>query len=217
MRMGETNEELVAMVAERSGHYLGGNGVSRRVIAAMRALDRASFLTAEGRLYAYADEPIEIGFGQTCSQPSMVAFMLDLLDPRPGNKILEVGAGSGWAAALAAVLSAPGGRVWAMEILPELAAFGRANCASFGERVTFLEADGSSGLSVMAPFDRILVSAAAGRGFSEDPLISELSEGGILIYPDWRGRLTRIVKRGSLLERESWGRVAFVPLIGENS
>ena len=217
MRIGETNEELVAMVAEKSGRYLGGHQVSRRVIAAMRALDRASFLTAEGRSYAYADKPIEIGFGQTCSQPSMVAFMLDLLDPQPGNKILEVGAGSGWASALAAVLSAPGGRVWAMEILPELAAFGRANCAAFGERVTFMEADGSSGLSGMAPFDRILVSAAAGRGFHEDPLVSGLSEGGILVYPDWRGRLNRIVKQGSLLERESWGTVAFVPLIGKNS
>ena len=217
MSMAETNEAMVELVARKSVRYIGGRQANGRVLAAMLAVDRAAFLPAPDRRLAYDDEPIGIGLGQTCSQPSMVAFMLDLLDPEAGNKILEVGAGSGWVAALAARLCAPDGHVWAVEILPEIAAFGRANCAVFGDRVSYLEGDGSSGLPGQAPFDRILVSAAARRAFREEPLVSELAENGILVYPDWRGRLNRVSKRGSLLERESWGTVAFVPLIGGNS
>ena len=215
--MGETNEELVALVADRAEHYLDGRRRSPRVLAALLAVDRAAFLSATDRRCAYADEPIGIGLGQTCSQPSMVAFMLDMLDPRPGGHILEVGAGSGWAAALAARLCAPGGRVWAMEILPGLAAFGRTNCTVARAGVDFITGDGSSGLPEQAPFDRILVSAAARSGFREEPLVSQLAEGGILVYPDWRGQLYRVTKRGGSLGRESWGSVAFVPLIGGNS
>lgn len=217
MRTGETNEGLVALVAERAERYLDGRRRSPRVLAALLAVDRASFLPPADRYYAYTDEPIGIGHGQTCSQPSMVAFMLDLLDPQEGNMILEVGAGSGWAAALTARLCTPGGHVWAMEIVPELAAFGRTNCVVAGASVDFITGDGSSGLPEQAPFDRILVSAAARRGFREEPLVSQLSEGGILVYPDWKGQLNRVTRREGRLNRESWGTVAFVPLVGVNS
>jgi protein-L-isoaspartate(D-aspartate) O-methyltransferase len=187
------------------------------VLAALLAVDRAAFLPAAERRYAYADEPIGIGQGQTCSQPSMVAFMLDLLDIQPGDSILEVGSGSGWAAALAATLCAPGGRVYAMEIVPELAALGRTNCAVACASVDFITGDGSSGLPDHAPFDRILVSAAARHGFREEPLVLQLADGGVLVYPDWRGLLHRVINRGGTLDRESWGSVAFVPLVGGNS
>jgi len=215
--MGETNEELVAFVAGRAERYLDGRRRSPRVLAALLAVDRASFLSAPDRRHAYMDEPIGIGQGQTCSQPSMVAFMLDLLDPQSGDSMLEIGAGTGWAAALAARLCAPGGHIWAMEILPELAAFGRTNCTVAGASVDFLVGDGSAGLPEHAPFNRILVSAAAQRGFKEYPLVSQLVEGGVLVYPDWKGQLNRVTKRGDGLGRESWGTVAFVPLVGGNS
>ena len=125
----ESNEELVELVKYRADSYLGGGSRNGRVLGAMRALDRAAFLPPQSRIDAYRDEPAAIGLGQTCSQPSMVAFMLDKLDIRPGSRVLEVGAGCGYAAALIALLCSPGGSVVAAEILPELAAMARVNCS----------------------------------------------------------------------------------------
>ena len=122
MRLPESNEELVALVEYRADSYLGGGRRSSAVLAAMRALDRAAFLPPQSRGEAYRDEPAAIGSRQTCSQPSMVAFMLDKLELRPGLRVLEVGAGCGYAAVLIARLCSPGGSVVAAEILPELTA-----------------------------------------------------------------------------------------------
>ena len=130
MRPCETNDELVEFVRLRASRYIGGSARDGRVLAAMAAIDRASFLPSEERWAAYRDDPAGIGFGQTCSQPSMVAFMLDKLELGPGLRVLEVGAGCGYAAAIAALLVAPGGSIIAAEIFPELAAAARANCIS---------------------------------------------------------------------------------------
>jgi protein-L-isoaspartate(D-aspartate) O-methyltransferase len=128
MHVTESNDELVETIRYRAGSYLGGGIRDERVLAAMRSIDRAAFLLPHSRGAAYCDEPVSIGYGQTCSQPSMVAFMHDKLELGPGMRVLEVGAGSGYAAAIAALLCAPGGRVIAAEILPELAAMAAANC-----------------------------------------------------------------------------------------
>jgi protein-L-isoaspartate(D-aspartate) O-methyltransferase len=226
MRVFESNDELVDFVASRAPSYLGGGERDKRILAAMRLVDRASFLPPEGRRAAYADESAPIGHGQTCSQPSMVALMLDQLSIRPGMKILEVGAGCGYAAALLALLCAPGGRVTALEIQSELADLARSNCAVLtGSRapgatgsVEVLEADGSGGLPSQGPFDRVLLSAGVSpEGFDEEPLLAQLTEGGILLYPEERGRLFRIERRGHFYLRASWDGVVFVPLLGKNS
>jgi protein-L-isoaspartate(D-aspartate) O-methyltransferase len=223
-----SNDELVARVARAAPLYVGGGMRDERVLDAMRAIDRAAFLPPESRYAAYVDEPVSIGEGQTCSQPSMVAFMLDKLGIGPGCRVLEVGYGSGYAAAIASLLCAPGGLVYAAEMLPSLASAGRANCAAYRlpgapassllDRIAFIEGDGSAGFPRLAPFDRILLSAGvASRTFKESILLEQLAEGGILLYPQERGRLFRVTLTPAGVERESWSGVAFVPLRGVNS
>jgi protein-L-isoaspartate(D-aspartate) O-methyltransferase len=224
-RQPESNDELVEFVKYRADSYLGGGPRDGRVLNTMRAIDRASFLAADARWAAYLDEPVDIGFGQTCSQPSMVAFMLDKLEVHPGARVLEVGAGCGYAAAALALLCSPGGSMTAVEILPALATMARANCAvalsGLGPAavapVEVLAGDGSAGLPERAPFDRILLSAGVSRhSFKEEPLLEQLSEGGILLYPEARGRLYRLTRRNGGLIRDSWTGVAFVRLRGKN-
>ncbi|HUX42469.1 MAG TPA: protein-L-isoaspartate O-methyltransferase [Rectinemataceae bacterium] len=229
-----TNEGLIRTVGERlaAGYgdgYGDGYGIEAgtiaRVLAAMRVVDRADFLPPSQRGRAYQDGPLPIGMDQTCSQPSTVAMMLGSLDPRPGQRLLEIGSGSGYAAAIAAILVAPEGRVFACELLPELLARARSNCAAIEGRswsrattMTFIEGDGSAGFPDLGPFDRILVSAGVkGSGFDEGLLASQLAEGGILVYPEAFGRMHRVERRGGEYRRDSWGYVAFVPLKGRNS
>jgi protein-L-isoaspartate(D-aspartate) O-methyltransferase len=232
MRFPESNDELVDAIGYRAESYLGGGVRDRRVLAAMREIDRACFLAPGSREAAYLDEPVSIGLGQTCSQPSMVAFMLDKLELGPGMRVLEVGAGSGYAAAIAALLCAPGGLVVAAEILPELAAMARANCAAAlggsgaatalerrpAAAVEVLCADASAGLPQRGPFDRVFLSAGVSRpSFREEALLAQLSDGGVLLYPESRGKLYRITRTGGGTLRESWSGVAFVRLRGQNS
>jgi protein-L-isoaspartate(D-aspartate) O-methyltransferase len=225
VRQCETNDELVELVKYRADSYLDGGVRDGRVLAAMRCADRASFLPAGARWAAYLDEAVDIGSGQTCSQPSMVAFMLDKLELRPGLRALEVGAGSGYAASIIALLVSPGGSVVAAEVLPELARLARTNCAvalagrpAAVAALEIVAADASAGLSDRAPFDRIILSAGVSRrGFREAPLISQLAEGGILLYPEARGRLYKVKRSGSGFVCSSWSGVAFVRLVGRNS
>jgi protein-L-isoaspartate(D-aspartate) O-methyltransferase len=223
--VSNNNNELIDLVESRSEAYLGGGRRDERVLAAMRVIDRGDFLPTESRSAAYQDEPVGIGWGQTCSQPSIVAFMLDKLEIAPGAMVLEVGAGCGYAAAIAAVLCTPGGSVLALEIIPQLAAAARVNCSialskpslSLVRPVEVLAEDGSAGLPGRL-FDRIFLSAGISlTGFDEKILLRNLSDGGILLYPEARGRIFRVRKRGSSPQRESWGGVSFVRLRGKNS
>jgi protein-L-isoaspartate(D-aspartate) O-methyltransferase len=216
--MKPDNASLVALVAKAAGGYLGGEGRGEAVLGAMLATDRAAFLPPAVRGLAYRDQPVEIGEGQTCSQPSMVAFMLELLELGPGLRLLEIGSGCGYAAAIAARLCGSDGSILAVEILPALAALCRANCASLSDRIEVVVGDGSGGMADRAPFDRILVSAGVRRGrFNEARLVACLVDGGVLVYPEERGSLFRVRRRGSTLLRESYGPVAFVPLVGKNA
>jgi protein-L-isoaspartate(D-aspartate) O-methyltransferase len=156
--------------------------------------------------------------------------MMEKLDILPGAHILEVGAGCGYAAAIAAILCSPGGSLVAAEIVPELALIARENCAvalasanlAGIAPVSVLAMDGSTGLPDYPRFDRILLSAGVSRGrFQEEILLNRLTETGILIYPEAHGRIFRVrkreTKRGTELQRESWGGVSFVRLRGRNS
>lgn len=210
-----TNADLVDTIRRRSRNYLDTVPRSSRVLEAMLRVDRALFLPPESRSRAYHDEPVPIGYGQTCSEPSMVAFMLDKLSLAPGQRVLEVGTGCGYAAAIAALLVQPGGTVYGVEVIPELCDLARRNLAPIRDHIQILCKDGSRGLPEYAPFDRIFLSAGVPFNFDPHIFLAQLSENGILIYPEAHGRLYCTTKTKSQRITEIYNGVAFVPLITE--
>jgi len=145
-------------------------------------IDRRDFVPLEYQDAADVDEPLPIGYGQTISQPSTVRSMLEWLSPQPGDKILDVGSGSGWTTALLARAVGDKGFVYAVEIIPELVEIGRSNCERVGiENAMFFQAGEVVGLPEYAPYDRILVSASAMR--IPNDLRQQLKVGGRLVVP----------------------------------
>jgi len=189
-----------------------------RVLEAMEKVPRHEFLPEDMRKLAYVDSPIPIGQGQTISAPHMVGMMLQALDLQPGHKVLEIGAGSGYHAALMGELVRPGGKVWTVERLADL---GRSAAETierlgYGDVVEVVIADGSLGLAEHAPYDRITVAAAAPA--VPGPLEEQLAEGGRMLVPvGGRGYqdLVLVTKKDGRLERTEMGGVVFVPLIGQ--
>lgn len=185
-----------------------------RVDEALRAVDRSLFLPAEVRADANLDIPLPIGVGQTNSQPTTVRRMLRWLDPQPGDKVLDVGSGSGWTTALLAYLVGPKGSVYAVELVPELVRFGAHNAKRAGvKNARFFEAGKVFGLPDFAPYNRILVSAAATQVPSE--LLEQLQIGGRLVIPV-HSSIWVIDKTGhEKYETVQHPGFAFVPLLRE--
>lgn len=148
------------------------------VLEAMRTVPRHVFVPELGNEIAYADTALPIGYGQTISQPYIVGLMTQALDVEPGDKVLEIGTGSGYQAA---VLAAMGCEVYTMEIIPELAERAEATLADLGYEVTLANADGYYGWEEHAPFDGIIVTAAPDH--IPQPLIEQLAEGAALVIP----------------------------------
>ncbi len=186
-----------------------------RVLDAFRSVAREEFLPEELGEFAYEDSPLPIGSGQTISQPYIVAVTVDALGLRGGERVLEIGTGSGYAAA---VLSRIAGEVYTVERLPALAEGARERLARLGfHNVHVLCGDGTLGWPEHAPYDAIAVAA----GGPEVPraLLDQLAPGGRLVVPvgpdDTSQELVRVTRSGDHLETESLGGVRFVPLIGE--
>lgn len=178
---------------------------------AFRAVDRASFVRADSEPLAYADSALPIGYGQTISQPTVVALCMEWLAPRSGDRILDVGSGSGWTTALLAHIVGSGGSVIGVERVPELVAFGQANLAKFSLQNARIELEGPElGFRKMSPYDRILVSAAA----DEIPraLTDQLAEGGRMVMPI-RNAICVVDRVGDELTTVCHPGFAFVPLI----
>ena len=176
---------------------------------AMRTTHRSRYLPPDQQAYAGLDRAMPIGHGQTNSQPSTVRAMLTALDARPGHRVLDVGAGSGWTTVILALIVGYTGRVFGVELVPQLAEWGRANVEFAGlPWATEQEAAPRQlGLPAEAPFDRILVSAAA--KVIPDALVEQLSPDGVMVVPV-RGQLVK-VRPGH--EPQLLGRYVFVPLI----
>ena len=179
---------------------------------AMQAVPRAAFLPGNARSRASFDGPIQIGHGQTSSQPRTVEAMLRLLDVRRGQHVLDVGAGSGWTTALLAELTGPSGSVLGVELVPELAEWGGANLATTSyDWASIREAvPDVLGIPEEAPYDRILVSAEASS--MPQPLVDQLGEVGRLVVPV-RGTMLLVVRRGGETEVTEHGSYRFVPLL----
>ncbi len=180
--------------------------------AAFEAYPRIGFLPRLARRRADYDGPIQIGAGQTNSQPRTVADMLRLLDVRPGDRVLDVGSGSAWSTALLAHLTGPTGSVVAVELVPELAEWGAENLAGTAydwARVRAAE-PGVLGWPAEAPYDRILVSADAPELPAQ--LVDQLADGGRIVVPV-RGTMTLGVRHGDGLETSRHGSYRFVPLL----
>lgn len=196
---------------------LVGRGIAdRHVLKAMGKIPREEFVPDNLRVSAYQDSALPIGHGQTISQPYTVAFMCQALALKGSEKILDVGTGSGYAAAVLSQLAA---QVYSVERIDKLAELAKANLKRVGlEKVQVSVADGTLGLSREAPFDAIVVAATAEQ--LPRPLLEQLSEGGRIVIPlgdTSRGqRMHRITLREGKICDEDLGGFAFVPLVGEH-
>lgn len=188
------------------------------VLRALREVPREAFVPEAYREHAYADEPLPIGEGQTISQPYVVALMLEAAELKPDDRLLDVGAGSGYAAAVASRIVA---EVHAVELLPALAEGARKRFAQLDyDNVSLHVGDGAEGWPEAAPFDAILV--AAGAEEVPQPLKDQLALGGRLIIPvgaAWTPQVLRKITRRGETEFEEWGvgGVSFVPLVSDRT
>jgi protein-L-isoaspartate(D-aspartate) O-methyltransferase len=201
------------MVAEQLAAP-GRDITNARVLAAMAKVPRHEFVPERGRPQAYEDHPLPIGHGQTISQPFIVAFMTEKLQPRPKDRVLEIGTGSGYQAAVLAELVA---EVYTIEIIEDLARQAAADLKRLGYTNVHVRAgDGYKGWPEAAPFDAIIVTCAPER--IPQPLTDQLKDGGHMIIPVGAGyeqQLVLLSKRGGKLEQQAILPVRFVPMTGE--
>lgn len=198
--------------------YTGRRSLDPRVMRAMAEVPRERFVPENLRMMAFENGPLPIGHGQTISQPYIVALMTDLLEPAAGHRILEIGTGSGYQAAILSRLCA---RVYSVERIGELAEAAAARLQQLGyDNVELRVGDGYAGWPEHAPYDGIIVTAAA--PFIPPALTEQLRPGGYLVIPVGerygRQELLRVQKdaSGALHETTLLG-VAFVPLVGEGA
>lgn len=209
--MLHTIEEECRFTGGLTGRYT----LRREVFNAMAAVRREDFVPDELKPSAYDNSPLPIGNGQTISQPFIVALMTDLLDPEPDHTILEIGAGSGYQAAILAQLVK---QVYSLEIIPELAEQSAKRLKRLGyDNVEVIVSDGSAGLPEHAPYDGIIVTAAAPR--IPEALLQQLSPAGKLVIPVGRAPqpqdLLLVEKFGNKVSSRKILSVVFVPFTGQ--
>ncbi len=191
---------------------------SKKVIDAFKKIRREDFVINELKYRAYDDIALPIVGGQTISQPSTVLYMLEQLDLKPGQRVLEIGAGSGYNATLMASMVGSKGRVYSIEFLDEVYRFAKKNIANAKiKNVEIIKRDGSKGYDKEAPYDRIIITAAC----PEIPgvLVEQLKDTGVIVAPVGSltyQRMVRLKKKDGMLEKyESDNEYMFVPLRGE--
>lgn len=195
--------------------YLEYHGVRREVIEAMNKIDRKIFVSEEYEESAYLEVPLPIGFGQTISAPHMVGIMCSALNLSRGDKVLEIGTGSGYNAAVISLLVGDDGHVYTIERIAELAEIARRRMELLRiKNVTVVVGDGKNGLAEYSPFDKIVVTCYARK--IPKQLLSQLSDDGILLCPvgnELVQVLKRITKVRGKIHEENLMEVKFVPLV----
>lgn len=206
-----TKEELIK-------HWeITGTITDKAVIKAFNAVKREDFVLPENKEEVYEDRPLPIGYDATISQPTTVLLMLQWLEIKPGNKILEIGTGSGWNAALISKIVRSKSFVYTTEVVPELVEFAKNNLKKAKiKNVKVILADGSAGLPDDSQFDRIIVTASCPS--IPKPLIEQLKDPGILIAPvgpQYTQEMIKLKKENGKTYIENLGSFVFVPLIGK--
>src|SRR3954451_7489405 len=196
-------------------HSLRRRRLDPRVVSAVAAVPREAFVPPSLRDRTWEDGALPIGAGKTISQPSLVAHMVALLDPRPGDRVLDVGTGSGYHAAVLAQLAE---HVWTVERHGELSDAAARSLEAIGAgNVTLRVGDGTAGWPEEAPFDAINVAATGDPGVPR-ALLDQLADGGRLVAPVRDGAEERLVllrRHGARVERSEHGAVRFVPLVAD--
>ncbi|WP_406655810.1 protein-L-isoaspartate O-methyltransferase [Methanolobus sp. ZRKC2] len=193
-------------------------GISEKILDAIRKVPRHLFVPEVHRGSSYVDTPLSIGYAQTISAPHMVAIMCNLLELEKGLKVLEIGTGSGYNAAVMAEIIGTEGKIYSVERLEPLIRFARANLEEAGyNNIEVIFADGTQGYPEKAPYDRICVTASA--PCIPQALVDQLKTGGLMVIPegDIYQHLYLLKKDddGSIIKKDCGG-VLFVPLIGED-
>ncbi len=207
--------QFAQLRADMVEYQLRRRGIKdERVLHAFLKVPRHKFVRPQDLWHAYEDYPLPIGFGQTISQPYMVATMTELLELKGDERVLEIGTGSGYQAAILAELAK---EVFTVERIPELARRAEKILQELGyTNVTVIVGDGTKGLTEYAPYDAIVVTAAAPK--PPQPLLEQLKDSGRLVIPVGSRRLQdllRITRIGNEYRTENFGPCLFVPLIGE--
>lgn len=192
-------------------------GISDKVLAAMLKVPRHLFVPKLYQSSAYIDTPLSIGYGQTISAPHMVAKMCDVLDLKSNHKILEIGTGSGYNAAVMAEITDNKAEIYSIESIMQLTSYAKNNLKSAGyNNIEVILSDGSLGFKQKAPYDRICVTAASPRILPS--LVDQLKKGGKMVIPvgDRLQNLYLIIKNeDGEISKQDFGKVIFVPLIGK--
>lgn len=188
--------------------HLSSHGFNDKIISAFKFVEREHFLSPAFRNLAYEDSALPIGYGQTISQPSTIAFMLDLLEVGAGQKILEVGSGSGYVTALLGRM-VKDGRIYGVEIIPELVEKSQNNLKEINN-TEIRQASTHLGLITEAPFDRILVSASAEK--LPEELLDQLSDNGVMVCPV-DGNILKVTLKNKERYIQNYAGFVFVPLV----
>jgi protein-L-isoaspartate(D-aspartate) O-methyltransferase len=193
---------------------LKGRGIKEEILKAIEKIDRKDFVLAENLEEAYEDYPLSIGYRQTISQPFTVAFMLQELELKKGDKVLEIGTGSGWNAALISSIVGEEGKVYSVEVIEELAEKAKNKLKNY-KNVTVFDGDASRGIPEYAPYDKIILTAAP-KELAEE-FKEQLTNDGILLAPvgEYTQKLIKLTKKEDKFTETEKGDFIFVPLVSE--
>ena len=208
------DENKNAMDKKRLIEKLREKGIKEEILKAIEKIDREDFVLERNLDEAYEDHPLSIGYGQTISQPYTVAFMLQELELKKGDKVLEIGTGSGWNAALISNIIGEKGKIYTVEIVDELAGKAKEKLKNYKNIIVF-NGDASRGFVEYAPYDKIILTAAPPKNAEE--FKEQLTDGGILLAPvgQYTQKLIKLTRNGNKFIEIERGDFIFVPLVSK--